>query len=179
MDEEGNVFQLLDKGETKPIEVEHLPGTEKTGLEVLLEASLKEGQTNGKTRRQAAPEKESKQQIESSKRRRTGPQSPTRARPRHLRRRDERFDPRGRGSRRSGAVESPPKTGRGPPPHRLRPEARPQRALQLQLRNRRRHRRLGRGYTGRTRSGRDPAGWRRSPTNRRRAVETRFGWLAW
>src|ERR1019366_7394011 len=41
VDEEGNVFQLLDKGETKPIEVEHLPGTEKTGLEVLLEASLK------------------------------------------------------------------------------------------------------------------------------------------
>ena len=27
VDEEGNVFQLLDKGETKPIEVEHLPGT--------------------------------------------------------------------------------------------------------------------------------------------------------
>jgi len=48
VDEEGNVFQLLDKGETKPIEVEHLPGTGKTGLEVLLEASLKRGQGNGK-----------------------------------------------------------------------------------------------------------------------------------
>jgi len=42
VDEEGTVFQLADKGETKPIEVEHLPGTEKTELEVLLEASLKE-----------------------------------------------------------------------------------------------------------------------------------------
>src|SRR5271166_421767 len=41
VDEEGNVFQLLDKGETKPIEVEHLPGTDKTELEVQLEASLK------------------------------------------------------------------------------------------------------------------------------------------
>src|SRR5215469_18004445 len=37
VDEEGNVFQLRDKGETKPIEVEHLPGAEKTELEVLLE----------------------------------------------------------------------------------------------------------------------------------------------
>src|SRR5882757_10814572 len=41
VDEEGNVFQLLNKGETKPIEVEHFPGTENTELEVLLEASLK------------------------------------------------------------------------------------------------------------------------------------------
>ncbi len=48
VDEEGNVHQLLDKGETKPIEVEHLPGTEKTELESLLEASLKEGQAKGK-----------------------------------------------------------------------------------------------------------------------------------
>jgi hypothetical protein len=48
VDEEGNVFQLLDKGMTKPIEVEHIPGTEKTELEVLLEASLKGGQANGK-----------------------------------------------------------------------------------------------------------------------------------
>ena len=54
VDEEGNVFQLSDKGETKPIEVEHLPGTEKTELEVLLEASLKgkktHGQNGGSTR---------------------------------------------------------------------------------------------------------------------------------
>src|SRR5208282_4418301 len=41
VDEEGNVFQLADKGETKPIAVEHLPEGEKTELEVLLEASLK------------------------------------------------------------------------------------------------------------------------------------------
>jgi ERF superfamily len=49
VNEERNVFQLLDKGETKPIEVEHLPGTEKTDLEVMLEASLKRVQGNGKS----------------------------------------------------------------------------------------------------------------------------------
>ncbi|MGA7873181.1 MAG: ERF family protein [Candidatus Binatus sp.] len=48
VDEEGNVYQLADKGETKPIAIEHLPGTEKTELEVLLEASLKGGRANGK-----------------------------------------------------------------------------------------------------------------------------------
>src|SRR5208337_3457001 len=41
-----NVYQLLDKGETKPIEVEHLPGTGKTELEIQLEASLKERKTD-------------------------------------------------------------------------------------------------------------------------------------
>jgi len=46
VDEEGNVFQLLDKGETKPIEVEHLLGREKTELESLLEASLKGKKTH-------------------------------------------------------------------------------------------------------------------------------------
>ncbi len=54
VDEEGNVFQLLDKGETKPIEVEHIPGMEKSELEVLLEASLKEKKTderNGDSKR--------------------------------------------------------------------------------------------------------------------------------
>src|SRR5580693_6483606 len=40
IDEEGNVYQLKDKGETQPIAVEHLPGKEKTELESLLEASL-------------------------------------------------------------------------------------------------------------------------------------------
>jgi hypothetical protein len=41
VDEEGNVYQLADKGETKPIGVEHLPEREKkTELETLLEASL-------------------------------------------------------------------------------------------------------------------------------------------
>ena len=34
VDEEGNVYQLADKGETKPIEVENLSETEKTELEV-------------------------------------------------------------------------------------------------------------------------------------------------
>jgi hypothetical protein len=49
VDEEGNVFQLLDKGETKPIEVEQLAGTAKTDLDVMLEASLKGGgQANGR-----------------------------------------------------------------------------------------------------------------------------------
>src|SRR5271163_2016207 len=51
VDEDGNVFQLLDKGERKPIQVEHLPKTEQTELEVLLAASLtggQRGQLNGK-----------------------------------------------------------------------------------------------------------------------------------
>ena len=42
MDEEGNVFQLLDKGETKAIEVEHVPVKEKTEIAVLAEPSLNE-----------------------------------------------------------------------------------------------------------------------------------------
>jgi hypothetical protein len=45
VDEEGNVFQLLDKGEAKPIEVERLPRVEKTELEALLEASLNRRKT--------------------------------------------------------------------------------------------------------------------------------------
>lgn len=36
VDEEGNVFQLLNKGETKPIDIEHLPGGENTERELLL-----------------------------------------------------------------------------------------------------------------------------------------------
>ena len=40
VDEEGNVYQLMDKGETKPIEVENLSAEEKSELQVLLEASL-------------------------------------------------------------------------------------------------------------------------------------------
>ena len=54
VDEEGNIFQLADKGETKPIAVEHLSGTEKTELEALLEASLKGRKTreqNGDSKR--------------------------------------------------------------------------------------------------------------------------------
>src|ERR1039458_10813839 len=41
VDEDGNVFQLADTGETKPIEVEHLRVEEKTGLEVQLDADRK------------------------------------------------------------------------------------------------------------------------------------------
>jgi len=51
VDEQGTVYQLMDKGETKPIKVEHLAGTEKSELEGLLEASLnrtkKGGQNDG------------------------------------------------------------------------------------------------------------------------------------
>lgn len=47
VDEEGNVFQLLDKGETQPIAVEHLPVTEKTKLEVPLVASSSGDKTHG------------------------------------------------------------------------------------------------------------------------------------
>ena len=48
VDEEGNVYQLMDKGETKPIEVEDLSGGEKSELEVLLEASLNGRTADGK-----------------------------------------------------------------------------------------------------------------------------------
>ncbi len=47
VDEEGNVFELKDNGETKPIEVERLPGTEKTEVEALPKASLNGRKTNG------------------------------------------------------------------------------------------------------------------------------------
>src|SRR5579863_4107301 len=40
VDEQGTVCQLMDKGATKPIKVEHRVGTEKTELEGLLQASL-------------------------------------------------------------------------------------------------------------------------------------------
>ncbi len=46
VDEEGNVFQLMDKGRTKPIEVERLPGTGKTEVEALPKASLNGRKTN-------------------------------------------------------------------------------------------------------------------------------------
>ena len=48
VDEDGNVFQLLDKHKTKPIAVERRSETEQTELEVLLEASLTGGPANGK-----------------------------------------------------------------------------------------------------------------------------------
>jgi hypothetical protein len=47
VDEEGNVYQLMDKGETKPIEVEDLSAGEKSELEVLLEASLNGRRADG------------------------------------------------------------------------------------------------------------------------------------
>jgi len=40
LDEEGNVFQLANRGETKPLEVEQLGAGPKSELEALLEASL-------------------------------------------------------------------------------------------------------------------------------------------
>jgi hypothetical protein len=46
VDEEGNVFQLLNKGETKPIEIEHLPGGEETEREQL-NASSNEKKPHG------------------------------------------------------------------------------------------------------------------------------------
>ncbi len=49
VDEEGKVFQLMNKGETKPIAIERLPGREKSDLEVILEASLKGKTANGQT----------------------------------------------------------------------------------------------------------------------------------
>jgi hypothetical protein len=67
VDEEGNVFRLLDKGETKPIEVEHVPVREKTGLEVLLEASLEEKKPHRTKRRfEEGATKKSKQRPEAT-----------------------------------------------------------------------------------------------------------------
>src|ERR1700675_832284 len=40
VDEQGTVYQLMDKGETQPIKVEPPAGTQKSELEGLLEASL-------------------------------------------------------------------------------------------------------------------------------------------
>jgi hypothetical protein len=53
VDEDGKIYQLADKGETKPIAVEPRAGSEKTELEVLLEASLKGGRANEKTTAQS------------------------------------------------------------------------------------------------------------------------------
>jgi hypothetical protein len=47
VDEDGNVFQLLNKGETKPIDIEHLPRAGKTERELLLNASLNGKKTHG------------------------------------------------------------------------------------------------------------------------------------
>ncbi len=47
VDEEGNVFQLFNKGETKPIQIEHLPGKGKAKLEELLNTSSNGKKTHG------------------------------------------------------------------------------------------------------------------------------------
>src|ERR1022692_929407 len=51
-DEEGTIFQLAEKGETKPILIEETPG-EGGELEQLLTASLKNGNSHGKARTHA------------------------------------------------------------------------------------------------------------------------------
>jgi ERF superfamily protein len=49
VDDHGTVYQLMDKGETKPIEVKDPARTEKTELEGLLEASLNGSNGSGQT----------------------------------------------------------------------------------------------------------------------------------
>ena len=67
MDEEGNVFQLLDKGETKPIEVEHVPVKEKTEIEVLARGFLERRETARTKRRfEEGATKKSKQRTEAT-----------------------------------------------------------------------------------------------------------------
>src|SRR5271163_358921 len=61
VDEEGNVYQLKDKGATKPIDVEELGKTDKTELETLLEASL-DGRKSG------APDGQPKQLFRKNRR---------------------------------------------------------------------------------------------------------------
>jgi len=84
VDEDGNVFQLLNKGETKPIQVEHLPGKEKTELEVLLEASLKGGQANGKNNGAKRLLKKNRSSSRKQQALRDGTAKPGGARPRPL-----------------------------------------------------------------------------------------------
>jgi hypothetical protein len=67
VDEEGKVYQLADKGETKPIAVEHFPGREKTELEGLLKASLK----GGKEREPSADSKRVHRRVRNNSRRNT------------------------------------------------------------------------------------------------------------
>ena len=56
VDEEGNVYQLAGRGRDEANRGRASLRTEKTDLEVMLEASLKGGQANGEMqRRQAAP----------------------------------------------------------------------------------------------------------------------------
>src|ERR1019366_326270 len=52
VDEEGTVFQLAEKGETKPMVVEEIPG-EGGELEQLLATSLKNGNSSGRARTHA------------------------------------------------------------------------------------------------------------------------------
>ena len=148
VDEEGNVYQLADKGETKPIEGENLSDTEKTELEVILEDSLKGRTANGQPRgpkrllkkNRNSGRKQQSLQMETAKPEAEAPLALETSAPTFNVAASE--DP--------VRFNSPAEAGRGSPPHRLRLEARPQRAPQLQLRYRRRHRRLGGRPAGRT-----------------------------
>jgi hypothetical protein len=61
VDEEGNVYELMDKEATKPIEIEHSGGADKTELETLLEASLN-------SRKNGAPAGQPKQLFRKNRR---------------------------------------------------------------------------------------------------------------
>ncbi len=64
VDEEGNVFQLLNKGETKPIEIEHLPGGEKTERELATQCFIERKETARTKRRfEKGAAKKSKQRT--------------------------------------------------------------------------------------------------------------------
>jgi hypothetical protein len=65
--DEGNVYQLADKGETKPIAVEQVPSGDKTELETLLEASLKGEE---KPEAEADPKREHRRVPENKRRNR-------------------------------------------------------------------------------------------------------------
>ena len=132
-----------EKGKTKPIAVEPLLRNEQTELEAMLEASLKE---NRRTDRPAAPSGSSSG-IEAAARKQPDVQVTETARARSIGSNApiEPNAPRQRPCHPdSGAIKPAAETGRGSTPHRLHPEARPQRALQLQLRHRRRYRRFRR-----------------------------------
>lgn len=82
VDEEGNVFQLVNRGETKPLAVEHVTEGQKSELEALLEASLNgarpspqivSGQTVGKDDRGRGTKRANRKSVKILPARRKGP----------------------------------------------------------------------------------------------------------
>ena len=128
VDEEGTVFQLAEKGETKPMLVEEIPD-EGGELEQLLAASLKNGKSSGKARTHAL-------QRPTGRRKKGTSETKASAKPEHDQLSAESSsgqssdtpDWDSAAAQESTPTEPAPEAGRGPAPDRLRPKARLQRA---------------------------------------------------